>query len=215
VPLQIDNRSHLSVHAFVSRFPQPLGRADTPAHIAVLLRDATATCELARADDKLRTSVRDALRKQGFKPTGRSKPSSEYLLRAREEGALRSINLAVDAGNVASLHSGLPISVIDLDLVSGPLYVRCADAGENYVFNPSGQVLALGGLPCLYDVSGPCANAVKDAQRTKTSEATQNTLNIIWSSHGLETRTEETLRLYKSLLSGLAELESIQVQTSV
>ena len=58
--------------------------------------------------------VRNLLRHGGFKPSGRSKPASEYLISAVEKGRLGSINAAVDCCNVASLHSGLPISVVDV-----------------------------------------------------------------------------------------------------
>ena len=42
--------------------------------------------------------VRDLLRAGGFKPAGRSKPASEYLVRAAGEGKLAGINLVVDGG---------------------------------------------------------------------------------------------------------------------
>ena len=47
---------------------------------------------------------------------------------------------------------------------------------------------------CLFDAEGPCGNAVKDAQRTKTSADTRRTLSAIWSSNTLGSRAaEETL----------------------
>ena len=129
----------------------------------------TATAPL-KNDDAVRQAVRHLLREGGFKPTGRSKPASEYLVKAVEEGRLGSINLAVDVCNAVSLHSGLPISVVDLDLAKLPLRVGVAGTGTSYIFNPTGQTIDLGGLLCLFDAEGPCGNAVKDAQRTKTSE---------------------------------------------
>ena len=56
--------------------------------------------------------MRDLLRHSGFKPTGRSKPASEYLIKATEQGALSSINVAMDACNAVSLHIVLPINVV-------------------------------------------------------------------------------------------------------
>jgi hypothetical protein len=46
--------------------------------------------------------------------------------------------------------------------------------------NRGGQTIDVAGLPCLFDTQGPCANAVKDAQRTKTTPATQRVLAIVW-----------------------------------
>lgn len=189
----------LDAHLFVTEFAAPLGEAKVPdALVKKLALDADAPL---RSDEAVRGAVRDLLRYGGFKPTGRSKPASEYLLRAVGEGALSSINLAVDACNVASLHSGLPISVVDLDRAKEPLSVSIAPAGASYVFNASGQVIDVGGLLCLCDGDGPCANAVKDAQRTKTNEATRRTLSIVWGTKALGERAARTAAWYRALLA--------------
>lgn len=134
-------------------------------------------------DEALRVRVREVLRQRGYRPTGRGKPSSEYLVQALAEGRFPRINAAVDAGNRVSLATGLPISVVDLDLLRPPLVVQVADASARYVFNRSGQEIDVGGLPCLFDADGPCANAVKDAQRTKTRGETRAVLGIVWGVH--------------------------------
>src|SRR4051794_32845516 len=70
----------LDLAAFVSHFPRPLGELATPPEILGLLKiDAAAPL---RSDDAVRETVRALLRQGGFKPTGRSKPASEYLIRA-------------------------------------------------------------------------------------------------------------------------------------
>ena len=148
----------------------------------------------------MREAVRALLRHGGFKPSGRSKPASEYLIKAVGEGLLSPINAAVDACNVVSLHSGLPISVVDLDRARPPLRVGVAPAGSSYVFNASGQSIDLGGLLCLFDADGPCANAVKDAQRTKTSPETRRTLSLIWGTTALPGRAARTEAWYRELL---------------
>ena len=134
---------------------------------------------------------------------GRGKPASEYLVRAAENGKLTSINAAVDVCNVVSLHSGLPISMIDLDRAEGDLRIRIADKGVRYVFNRSGQEIDLGGLLCLYDDRGPCANAVKDSQRTKTDEDTRNTVSLIWGTRELAGKAGEAAVWYRELLERL------------
>ena len=63
-----------------------------------------------------------------------------------------------------------------------------APPGTSYVFNAAGQSIDLAGLPCLFDAEGPCANAVKDAQRTKTGPATRRTLSLIWGTFSLPDR---------------------------
>src|SRR5437870_5965210 len=81
------------------------------------------------SDDAVREAVRALLRHGGFKPTGRSKPASEYLLNAARDGRLTPINLAVDVCNAVSLHSGLPVSVVDLGRAREPFRVGVAPPG--------------------------------------------------------------------------------------
>jgi DNA/RNA-binding domain of Phe-tRNA-synthetase-like protein len=153
------------------------------------------------SDDALRNAVRDLLRHGGFKPTGRSKPASEYLIKAVRENLLGPVNLAVDACNAVSLHSGQPISVVDLARARPPLRVDIAPAGASYTFNASGQVIDLSGLLCLFDAEGPCANAVKDAQRTKTTPDTRRTLSLIWSTTAAPGRAATAAHWYRQLLN--------------
>ncbi len=183
----------LDLWAFTSELPAD--GTSPPALLALL--DAAAPAPLSSSDE-VRQKIRALLKAGGFKPTGRSKPASEYLLAA---APLRSINLAVDAGNAVSLHSGLPISVVDLDRVRPPLSVDLAAPGTSYVFNPSGQVIDVGKLICLIDAEGPCANAVKDAQRSKTDGETRRTLSLLWSSRELPKRGEAACRWYRDLLA--------------
>jgi DNA/RNA-binding domain of Phe-tRNA-synthetase-like protein len=196
--LTVDPHPLLDLRAFVTTFPRPLGDSPSPPELQQLLaQDAPAPLH---SDDSVRETVRQLLRHGGFKPTGRSKPASEYLIRAVGEGKLGPINLAVDACNVVSLHSGLPISVVDLDRARAPLRVGLAPAGAAYVFNPSGQTIDVAGLLCLFDGDGPIANAVKDAQRTKTGDPTRRTLSLVWGTVALPDRAEQTERWYRALL---------------
>lgn len=188
----------LDAKAFSADFPRPLGELpSSPELLALLAPGATAPMT---SSDAVREAVRKLLRYGGFRPTGRSKPASEYLIRAVAEGMLRPINLAVDACNAVSLHSGLPISVVDADKTSEDLMLTFAKKGSTYIFNSSGQEIELGGLLCLVDADGPCANAVKDAQRTKVDAATQRTLSIVWGTNALPGRAEETVRWYRDIL---------------
>jgi len=163
------------------------------------LHDLEAEAPVARSEE-LRAAVRDLLRHGGHKPTGRGKPSCEYLVRAVGEGALPSVNLAVDVCNAVSLHSGLPISVVDLDRARAPFRIGIGGPEESYVFNAAGQEIGLKGLLCLYDADGPCANAVKDAQRTKTGAATLRTLSVVWGSNAHPEQLERASAWYRELL---------------
>jgi len=197
--LHLDPHPLLRVAAFITAFPEPLDTLSTPP--AVLDALGFAAPAPMQPDEATRAAVRDMLRHGGYKPTGRGKPASEYLVRAASEGALTSINAAVDACNAASLHSGFPISVVDLNRASAPFRIAIAPAGASYVFNRSGQEIDLGGLVCLFDAVGPCANAVRDSQRTKTDGETRSTLSVIWGCIGFEERLAETECWYRDLLA--------------
>jgi DNA/RNA-binding domain of Phe-tRNA-synthetase-like protein len=199
--IEMNTEGSLYAGAFMTRFPRPLGEIASPAALTrYLAADAAAPLE---REEAVRRAVRDMLRAGGYRPTGRGKPAAEYLVRAAAEGGLPSINAAVDACNVVSLHSGLPISVIDLDRAAPPFRIAVARAADRYVFNRAGQEIELAGLPCVFDASGPCANAVKDSQRTKTDETTTVTLSVLWGPRSHATRVEQAERWYRELLQEL------------
>lgn len=196
--LSVDDHPLLDFAAFTTAFPAPLESTPSPDWLKALLT-LEADAPLSRSED-VRKAVRDLLRHGGYRPTGRGKPASEYLVRAATEGGLGSINLAVDACNAASLHAGVPISVVDLDLAKAPFRIGIAGEEAEYVFNASGHVIKLAGLLCLHDAVGPCANGVKDCQRTKTHGGTQRTVSIVWGTQAAPGRTAETTRWYRELL---------------
>jgi DNA/RNA-binding domain of Phe-tRNA-synthetase-like protein len=197
----------LDLGAFVTKFAQPLGE---------LVSFATGvTPPFAAATDDVRGEIRALLRHGGFKPSGRSKPASEYLVAAHNEARFPTINAAVDACNVASLWSGLPISLVDLDRVDGELAVTICPPGTTYVFNPSGQVIDTSGLVALFDAQGPTGTPVKDAQRTKTHEGTRTTLSIVWGSNRLPGRTAQATAWYRELVSRIAgaTIEDVELRS--
>lgn len=197
----------LSLRAFLTQFPAPLG--ELPAETYAQLLSTSAEVPFSPGEE-LRAAIRDLLRHGGFKPTGRSKPASEYLVRAATEGQLNPINPAVDVGNVVALHSGIPVSVVDVDRLVPPLVVRLAGVGSRFVFNASGQEIDVENLLCLEDGLGPCANPVKDAQRTKTDVSTTQTLTVVWGSNALGEVVDEAVGWAWELLARVgATCESV------
>jgi len=207
----LDEHPLLEAACFSVNLGQPLAQLASPDWLLALLA-LDAEAPLQRSEE-VRAATRDLLRHGGFKPTGRGKPASEYLVRAVGEGKLGSINLVVDACNVASLHSGLPISIVDLDLARAPFSVAISPPETSYVFNAGGQEIDVSGLLCLCDGLGPCANAVKDSQRTKTHDGTQRALVIVWGSVAHEGRASGTAAWYRELLER-AGAETADVPTA-
>ena len=199
--LEIASHPLLDLATFSATLAAPLADTPSPDWLKDLLRlDAEAPVKRSEAT---RQAVRDLLRQGGYKPTGRGKPASEYLVRAAEEGSLSSINAVVDACNAASLHSGLPISVVDLELTAPPLRVAIAAPEAKYVFNASGHEIDVEGLLCLHDADGPCANAVKDSQRTKTRPETTRVLVLVWGTSAAPGQAATTAAWYREMLTRL------------
>jgi DNA/RNA-binding domain of Phe-tRNA-synthetase-like protein len=196
--LTVDPHPSLAHAAFATELPAPLAELPSPEWLTALLA-LDADGPVSRSEE-LRGAVRDMLRHGGYKPTGRGKPASEYLVRAAGEGKLASINLVVDACNVVSLASGIPISVVDTDRAREPFKLALAPEGTRYVFNSAGQEIDVSGLLCLWDAGGPTANAVKDAMRTKTHDSTRRTLSVLWGVRGYEEQLAAATAWYRELL---------------
>ena len=84
--LEVEEHPRLHHAAFVTELAAPLGEAPSPDCLVEGLR-LEADAPVARSEE-LRKAVRDLLRHGGYKPTGRGKPSCEYLVRAAGDGAL-------------------------------------------------------------------------------------------------------------------------------
>ena len=179
IQVEIEKHPLLELAAICCHFPLLLGSDPSPSWLTdQLISDSP---DHIRSEEG-RSAIRRMLRHGGYRPAGRGKPASEYLMAAARRQSLSSINPAVDAINAASLHGGVPISVIDLALTTPAFRVGICGEGERYVFNSAGQEIDLEGLLCLHDAAGPCANGVKDAQRTKTGPQTEKVLGVLWGS---------------------------------
>ena len=144
---------------------------------------------LTDAEEERRKQVRDMLRIGRYKPTGRGKPASEYLLRAAREGKFPRINAVVDVNNYISLKYLLPVSLWDLDKSWTRSFVfRLGKAGESFVFNEAGQTISVEDLvvgcrvlPNSPDFGEPIVNPVKDALATKTDAETRRVAAAIYA----------------------------------
>lgn len=195
--IAVDPHPLLDLRTLRARFPQALSTLAGPDPY-VALQGA-----LPAWGDAEKELVRALLRVGGFKPSGRSKPCSEYMRAAAERDELPRVNAGVDLVNAAVLVGGLPISIVDAAKLQGEPRVGVAEAGASYIFNRGGQEISLGGLLCLFDGEGPCANAVKDAQRTKTDEHTTDTLILIWGTRSWPGRAEAVADVLRGALTGL------------
>ncbi len=142
-----------------------------------------------------RERVRQMLRHGRYRPSGRGKPASEFLLKAALGGRFPQVNPPVDANNAISLESGLPGSIFDGDLCGDRLLLRRGLPGERYVFNPAGQEIDLADL--LLVARGteqdnvPCGNPVKDSMATKIRPETRDVIAVLYAPADFATKELE------------------------
>lgn len=78
-------------------------------------------------------AYRDFFWSVGVDPT-KTRPASEALVRRiLSTGRLPTINTAVDAFNLASVRTGIPIAAFDADSITGDLVMRFAHGGETFL----------------------------------------------------------------------------------
>ncbi len=164
----------------------------------------------------VRAAIRNVLRLEGYKPTGRGKPANEYLLRAAQRGEFPRINNLVDINNLMSLQTGWPASILDAQRAlagTEALEIRNGGPDERTVFNASGQEMLLTGLPGLAAANGVMiGNAVKDSMAGKTVDETTEIVAVFWASLETHTATEvaRALKDTATLLREHAGAEEIE-----
>jgi DNA/RNA-binding domain of Phe-tRNA-synthetase-like protein len=185
-----------------------------PSYLSELLGRVAAAGEAFLPPER-KAAVRDMLRYGKYKPAGRSKPSSEYLLAAALEGGFPLVNGPVDANNAVSLEWGYPASVFDAGKTGNELLLRRGLPGESYVFNPSGQSIDLEDLlvVCRRDPAtgwAPCGNPVKDAMATKVFESARDAVAVVYApaSDGRDRLTACAERLRELLESECGAVEA-------
>jgi len=156
-------------------------------------------------------TVRKAYKSLGKDPA-RYRGSAEALLRRIVAGkGFPQINVVVDAINLVSVESRLPVGLYDLGHVTGEIVFRAGLAGETY--KGIGKYdLNLEGLPIFCDVAGPHGSPTSDSERTMVTAATKEVLAVIVSFGGAENLERWSQRL-ASLLQEYAS--GTEIVTSI
>jgi DNA/RNA-binding domain of Phe-tRNA-synthetase-like protein len=171
---------HLAIGVVVGR---RCSMGPAPVELSASIDAAVAEAS-AHQNAPIIGQVRDMLRHGKYKPTGRGKPASEYLLRAAVENRFPSINNLVDINNLVSLRSLLPISLIDLARAGREQFVvRYGRPSESYVFNSAGQTIDVEDLVVVARIPDdePCANPVKDSMMTKLGDRSTDVMAVLYS----------------------------------
>jgi DNA/RNA-binding domain of Phe-tRNA-synthetase-like protein len=161
-------------------------------------------------------AYRDFYWRLGIDPT-KIRPSGEALLRrVLHGGELPTISTAVDAYNLASMKTIIPISGFDRDTLHPPFNVRFAENGEPFTGIGMEKPMALtSNMLVLADSRKVlCIYPHRDADQTKITLNTKNILLVAYGAPGItHQQLEEAVKTaleYVRLCCG-GEIETIKV----
>lgn len=161
-------------------------------------------------------AYRDFYWKLGIDPT-KTRPSGEALLRrVLHGGELPTISTAVDAYNLASMETIIPISGFDKDTLFPPFNVRFAEEGEPFTgIGVEKPITLTSNMLVLADTKRVlCIYPHRDADQTKITEKTNNILLVGYGAPGitgqqLEEAVEKALTYIRKACGG--EIEAVKV----
>lgn len=159
---------------------------DPAAHAAMEAR--AAACAAAFSPDGTGSpgavdgvgAARRLFRALDIDPTKR-RPSSEALLRrALRHQPMPRVNALVDALNLCSLETLLPLGLYDRDRIRGAIVLRRGRGGERYAAL-TGRELNLEGRYVLVDDAGPFGTPITDSERTAITPATTSCVVCLYA----------------------------------
>ena len=130
-------------------------------------------------DNEIIRAYRDFYWRLSIDPT-KTRPSNEALIRRLLKGSFPRLNLVVDAGNIASAETLIPIGLYDLKHATYPFKLTLSAGGE--IFKPIGgkpEVLR-SGIPILVDSKGTVMHLYphRDSIDTMIREDTKEVLIV-------------------------------------
>ena len=164
-------------------------------------------------------AYRDFYWKLDIDPT-KTRPSGEALLRRVLHGdELPRISTVVDAYNLASMKTIIPISGFDKEKLNPPFNLRFAENGETFTgIGMNKPMILTDKMLVLTDKKQVlCIYPYRDADSTKITEQTKNVIIVGYGAPGINAQTlkeaVETTLSYIKLVSG-GEIEMIKVFNS-
>jgi len=138
-------------------------------------------------------AYRDFFWKAGIDPT-KNRPAAEALIRRILGGkAIPQINTLVDAYNLASVKTEVPLAAFDMEKLKGDLVMRFAEKGEEFMGIGMEKPMRLqGGEIVISDAEKLVAiYPHRDVDNTKITMTTKNVLLLVCGAPGI---SEEKLR---------------------
>ncbi|MEM4695390.1 MAG: phenylalanine--tRNA ligase beta subunit-related protein [Ignisphaera sp.] len=140
------------------------------------------TLDILRNDRAVR-AYRDFFWRLGIDPT-KTRPASEALVRRALRDQFPRINPVVDAGNIASAYTMVPIGMYDLDKVSLPLTIKFSQGGERFKPIGGGEEVLEKDIPILVDSKGTVMHIYPHRDSIETC-VTENTTKIVTIAAGV------------------------------
>jgi len=209
--LRIDEpAARLGIHvAYTVACGEPVGSLDSSTlddEITRLLSELRSRYTIdSLKDDRLVRAYRDFYWRIGIDPT-KTRPSSEALVRRALRGKWPRINPVVDAGNIASARTMVPIGIYDASKFAPPLLITLSRGGEE--FHPiGGKTEKLKpNVPVLVDSKGVVMHLYphRDSIETMVRQETREVLVVAAGVPGvdrerLEYAVREVARLLRIL----------------
>ena len=124
-------------------------------------------------------AYRDFYWRIGVDPT-KTRPSSEALVRRALRGRFPRISPVVDAGNVASARTMVPIGLYDVRFFRPPARITLSRGGERFEPIGGGTEVLEGGVPIMVDAEGTVMHLYphRDSRRTMVRDDTSCVLVV-------------------------------------
>lgn len=130
---------------------------------------------------------RDFFWKIGIDPT-KTRPASEALIRRVIQGKqLPQINTLVDAYNLASMESRVPLAAFDMKTLSGDLVLRLAENGEEFFGIGMKSPVVVKGNELVIEAGDELIAMYphRDADRSKITLSTRDVLIVVCGAPGI------------------------------
>jgi DNA/RNA-binding domain of Phe-tRNA-synthetase-like protein len=162
-------------------------------------------------DDSTVRAYRDFCWKLNIDPT-KTRPSGEALLRRVLHGSeLPNISTVVDAYNLASMKTIVPISGFDKDLLSPPFQVRFAENNDTFTGIGMNEPMMLeGNMLVLADEKQVlCVYPYRDSDSPKITDRARNMLVVGYGAPGIgEQQLREAIETAVDYISQVARGEA-------
>lgn len=141
------------------------------------------------------------------KDPNRYRHSAEALYRrVQKQNFLTTVQSAIDINNFFSLQYQVPIGIYDSDKLEGPITIKIANAGEEYL-GLNGRMNSLENLIVSSDQIGPFGSPFVDSNRAPVTLKTKNALQIIYLQpttvvKSAEKLTESLMKMFTQIHGG-------------